>query len=419
MKNPVPQNNVVETVKKTLLNANKFALNSWYTEIKKYEKDGTGYLILDYPGADNEMRYRYPAGMAFGLAISLKTGVYDELETGQPYAEALQKTILLLTSVAHDHRTNKTRCAWGDDWQAALWAYYAAYAGWLLWNHLGEKDRAYVVNMVIAEADRLLLVPPPFYKDKAGTALFPGDSKIEENLWNAELLSLASVMMPMHVNSERWLHQAISYTITGLSLPSDLQNEDILHGKPVKSWLNGYNVEEPGIVINHHIIHPLYNAVSSVVNVPIVFSLAGVCTPKAFRFNMDKIYRSLINTPFDSSRYEKPGGTMYIKGSPNLYYPEGSSWGFEIYDPFANMDVAAWLYQFDDGQDYGGYYWAGLHAGAVLTQQERFDDGHTYLDNQENSYSGKEEAIATRMASAWMSIWVEHQRSVCYTNTNH
>lgn len=105
---------------------------------------------------------------------------------------------------------------------------------------------------------------------------------------------------------------------------------------------------------------------------------------------------------------------MYIPGLAQVYYPQGSDWGTEIYDSLVNMDIAAWMYGFDKGQRYDGKYWAQLHLDAVTKQQSRFLDGHTYLDNKENSYSGKEAAIATRIASAWMTVWMQYQSPVKY-----
>lgn len=415
-KNKMPSDTIYSSVKTALLNANKYGLNVWFNEVRNYNTDSTGYLNLKSISTNNENRYRLPAGMAFGLAISLKTGAYNPSVTGVSTDFAINRTMQLLTAVAYDHKANNTRKVWAGEWQAAHWAYYAGYAGWLLWDKLKLVDRENIQRMIISEANRLLKIPAPFYKDKDGKPIIPGDSKIEENDWNAELLYLAAVMMPSHSNSKLWLRQSLSYMITGISLPSDLHNQRMLHGKMVKDWLNGYNVEEPGIVINHGIIHPLYNALSSVVNAPIVFSLVGLPTPEAARFNMNKIYNSLINTEFDTSKYGKPGGTMYIKGKSEVYYPQGSDWGTEIYDSFANMDIAAWMYKFDKGQKYGGKYWANLHLKAIVNQQKRFKDGHTYLNDKEDSYFGKEAAISTRMASAWMTIFLQYQRPAIYKN---
>jgi hypothetical protein len=416
-KKKTPRTKIASTVKAALLNANKFALTTWYHQTKNYRVDSTGYLDLKSKSKVNEYRYRFPGAMAFGIAISIKTGIYDASITGVSLEEAKNKAVSMTASIAYDHKANNTRKVWGGDWQAAHWAYYAGYTAWLLWDDVSAKDRSYVLQMMVAEADRFLTTAPLYYKDSTGKILFVGDSKIEEDAWNAELLYLAAVMLPNHPHSTKWLQKAVEYMIAATSLPSDLQNKRIIHGRPVSSWVKGYNLEEPGVVINHGIIHPQYNALASMINAPIVFSLAGKVTPEAARFNLDKIYYAVTAHKFSSPPYKSPGGTMYQVGSAEVYYPEGSDWGFGVYDNFANLDIAAFSYGWDKlAKKHKGKYWAQLHITKVLAQQQRFADGHTYADDKENSYLGKEEAIASRMGSAWMTLWLQQQKPVVYNN---
>ncbi|MFJ9174860.1 hypothetical protein [Streptomyces sp. NPDC102360] len=44
---------------------------------------------------------------------------------------------------------------WGGDWQTALWALYAALAGWLTWDALDATARGRVPTMLAWESDRL------------------------------------------------------------------------------------------------------------------------------------------------------------------------------------------------------------------------------------------------------------------------
>lgn len=413
-----PNDKVSGIVKATLLNCNRFALTSWYNDIKKYHTDSTGYLDLKSKSKVNEYRYRFPAAMAFGLAISIKTGVYDASVTGVALQDAKDKAIQMVRSVAYDHKVNNTRKVWGGDWQAAHWAYYSGYAAWLLWDDISPADQRYLTQMIVAEADRFLSIVPLYYKDNTGKILFPGDSKIEEDAWNAELLYLAAVMFPQHQHADKWLRRAEEYLMASTALPSDLKNPRIIQGRAVSEWVRGSNMEEPGFVINHGIIHPLYNALASMINAPIVFSLTGKPTPEAARFNLDKLYYSITSYKFSAPPYKAPGGTMYQENSAEVYYPEGSDWGVSIYDTYANLDIAAYTYGWDRlSKNHNGKYWALLHAAKVLSQQQRFADGHTYASSSENSYPGAEEAISSRMASAWMTIWLQQQVPVVYDNS--
>jgi len=412
-----PHDKLAKVIKASLLSANKFALTTWYQDIKKYKLDSSGYLDLKGKSKVNEYRYRFPAAMSFGIAIAIKTGIYEPAITGVSLLEAKNKTIEMIRAVAYDYKANNGRKVWGGDWQAAHWAYYAGYAAWLFWDDFSSKDQSNIKQMIITEADRFLSIVPLYYKDSTGKVLFPGDSKIEEDAWNAELLYLAAIMLPDHPHSDKWLHKAVEYLIASTSLPSDLHNSRIIHGYSVSHWVQGSNVEEPGFVINHGIIHPQYNAISSMVNAPIVFSLAGKTTPEAARFNLDKIYYSVTTHRFSSPPYKTPGGAMYRKGTADVYYPEGSDWGEGVYDNYANLDIAAYSYGWDNlSQNRGGKYWAKLHMNKVFNQQKRFADGHTYAGNHENSYLGREEAIASRMASAWMTVWLQKQAPAVFEN---
>ncbi|WP_316749340.1 hypothetical protein [Pedobacter gandavensis] len=413
----VPRNQVTNGVKTALLNANKFALTAWFNDVKKYQTDSSGYLDMKSKSKVNEYRYRFPAAMAFGIAIAIKTGIYDAAVTGVSLQEAKDKMMLMIRSVAYDHKINGTRKVWGGDWQAAHWAYYSGYVAWLFWDEFSPKDQSNIMKMMVSEADRFLPTAPLYFKDSKGKVLFPGDSKIEEDAWNAELLYLAAVMLPNHANSNKWLYKSVEYLIASTSLPSDLNNQRMIHGRSVSSWVNGYNMEEPGFVINHGIIHPQYNALASMINAPIIFSLAGKATPEAARFNLDKIYYSVTTHSFSSPPYKAPGGTMYREATAEVYYPEGSDWGFGVYDNFANLDIAAFTYGWDNlSKKHKGEYWAKLHIDKVVQQQKRFADGHTYIGDRENSYLGREEAIASRMGSAWMTIWLQRQMPAVYDN---
>ncbi|MBB2148185.1 hypothetical protein [Pedobacter gandavensis] len=413
----VPRNKVTNAVKTALLNANKFALTAWFNDVKRYQIDSSGYLDLKSKSKVNEYRYRFPAAMAFGIGIAIKTGIYDPAVTGVSLKEAKDKMMLMIRSVAYDHKVNGKRKVWGGDWQAAHWAYYSGYTAWLFWDEFSTKDQTNIMKMMVSEANRFLPTAPLYFKDSTGKVLFPGDSKIEEDAWNAELLYLAAVMLPNHPNSNKWLYKSVEYLIASTSLPSDLNNQRIIHGRPVSSWVNGYNMEEPGFVINHGIIHPQYNALASMINAPIIFSLAGKAIPEAARFNLDKIYYSVTTHSFSAPPYKAPGGTMYREATAEVYYPEGSDWGFGVYDNFANLDIAAYTYGWDNlSQKHKGEYWAKLHIDKVLQQQKRFVDGHTYIGDSENSYLGREEAISSRMGSAWMTIWLQRQVSAVYDN---
>lgn len=406
-------------LKQGLLNANKYALTTWFNEVKNLDEDTNEYYDLKTASGNstvNEYVYRFPATQAFGIAVAIRTGIYDEAYVGVSKETAKATAIKLVTSVAYGHKANGGHYqSWGDDWQAAHWAYYAGYTAWLFWEDLSAQDQELIKNMIVYEADRFNNTNALYWKTSSGNELYAGDSKIEEDGWNAELLNLAAQMFPKHENRDLWEYRFIEYQLAAFATPQMNESEEIIHGQPAKDWVYGYNVNDNGTVINHGIVHPTYNAASTGVNTSIVNSLLHEKLPLAARYNLDKLYDGLTEVEFRvEDGYQEPGGTIYTEGSYEIYCPQGNDWGGEIYDVYVNIDVSAYVYGYGENAD----EWAKLHLHKVLDQQSRHEDGHTYKDSSENSYAGREEAISMRLGCAFMTYWLSMQESVEFENND-
>ena len=201
--------------------------------------------------------------------------------------------------------------------------------------------------------------------------------------------------------------------------PSDLTNEAIYHGKTISEWINGYNINEDGIVINHGFIHPDYMEFIVFNNTAaITATLANQPTPKAAFFNSDIVYKAFVDLPFESPPYDEPGGTIYIKDYSDIYYPQGNDWGYGRRMNFATIDAFADAFGYDKTASKPGSYWEDLHAQVVLDMQNRHEDGRTYSDNLEDRYRGKEECIAHHAAWAWLAKYVVNSGKLEFTNNS-
>ena len=427
----IEKDELMQTVEKVLLNANKYALGGWYTDRRQFDNIsvnvGKYYNLYEATKLDKQIGaayntreyiYRSPASQAFGLAISLKTGAYDEEVVGVSKEEATNIAVKLATSVAHEHKANtgigdqEQFKPWGGDWQAAHWAYYSGYAAWLLWDQLDEEQQLLVRNMVEYEANRFNDKDALYWKNRENVELYPGDTKQEEDSWNAELLNLASHMLPKHENAKIWYARMIEYQLAGFSTPEMNYSNEILHGVRAKDWVFGYNVNSNGTLVNHNRVHPAYNASATGVNSSIVDSLLNEKLPEAAIYNLDIVYKGLTEAKFDCPPYDNPGGTMYREDG-SIYYPQGSDWGQGLYDVYANIDISAYVYGY--AEEDVAKKWAKIHANKVLEQQNRFKDGHTYNPG-EFTYALNEEAISTRMGSAYMTLWLKEQVGVEFSN---
>ena len=417
------RNPACERVGKVLLNANKYALSTWWTDRGFDHKASDGYL--DFKGvAENNIR---PIAAESGaLAVSLRLGLYDANVVGARSDEAEQRTIELIRSLAHRHRANSPD-GWGSVWQSPLWAAQTARAAWLLWPQLDPQMRTEILKMLESEAEWVMSNKDhpviKTYRDRSGKIISPGDTGTEENAWDSEVLMAVTAMMPGSPNNSRWMNKIIELELAAQSRPSDIDRSDIYNGKPLSQWLPGSNVNEDGTVVNHNIIHPDYMVAGLFVCSPVNwYSVAGLPVPNSGLFNNDVIYRALADLRFAPGEIVigkpilPPGGTMFIADSAKVYFPQGNDWGPLHPLNFAVADAVTSLFSSDPELRRRAAMWEGKHVEFTLQQQARFKDGHTFLDSSEFNYAGREEWIADFAARAYLLHWLSTRHAVTFTN---
>lgn len=402
------------TLQKNLLrNANKFAVTTWYDTVKNFDAQTQTYLDF---GGIGENNIRPSACEAFSLAVSIRLGIYDPTYTGVSLTDARNKAVKMARSLAYRHKVNLSG-GWGDAWQSTYWAGMAGASGWLLWEYLGSTDQQNVRQMVEYEANRYNTYATPYWKDRAGNIIYSGDSKAEENAWNALGVNVACAMMPNHQNYPIWSRKALELCISSYAKPDDITSSTVVNGMRLSNWLNGSNANNDSSVVNHGIIHPAYAAaILQNLFAPAVYTLAKKQTPQGCLFNADKTYDALVDLNFSSPPYASPGGTSYIDGSYAIYYPQGNDWGTGNYNCYNVYDAISDAYRLDTLASQPGSYWEDLHGNKVAAQQARSSDGRTYIDGTEDTYANREEKIAYEVATACLSKWAALQDEFGLTN---
>jgi hypothetical protein len=247
--------------------------------------------------------------------------------------------------------------------------YYWAFGSKQVWKTLPAATRTRVTAAVAAEADRLLLLPPRYYRDAQGAIITPGDSKLEENAWNASLLYLAAKMFGPHPNAPAWETRARHYLLAAYATPAQVGTD---------SRITGSNLNADGTVTNHGIINVDYFTCHAefTEKVLVVAAQTRSVAPWEARSNFVLIWRALIRLQFD-------GGTIYRtrehgRPSADVYYPQGYAFSADRRFNLAQMDVEAFLQRIDK-QAYG---WANAHLQFTLAQQARHEDGHTFAPGE-------------------------------------
>ena len=313
---------------------------------------------------------RAQASAGYATALALANGTYDPTRVGVSRREAIRRTVAWTSGLALSHAQGE----WGDSWQSPLWTYYLGAGSTEVWDCLPPITQELVTKAVTEEADRLLVVPPPVYRDATGTIISPGDSRAEENAWDAGLLFLAARCFASGdpTRASQWEAQARWYALTAFSTPNQVGSDPRIQGS---------NVNPDGTVTNHKIVHPDYMAAAGEMQVKCVlisqWSHSGEATECSNGLTV--VWHALTKLKFPAvSPFHKPGGTIYRVGSrgvctPSIYFPQGTDWSATRRHNLALMDVAVFVVGRNEG-----FGWAKVHINYVLRQQSRHKDRRVF-----------------------------------------
>ena len=440
-----------------LSNSARYLATTWYNTTYN---NGTnvasdGYLNLDIAGAVPEQSFRLPGMAALSIATAVKLGKWDQYDSGITPDEAENRAATMVRALAHRYYANNSLAGvstWGNSWQSPLWAFYTGQAAWLVWDKLSPWDRDAVARMMADEANRLITGNDVYLTsdqgsqqlyqyNKSGTDVTPGDTKAEEDNYEAQLLGLAVAMMPNHPNAANWQRRNEDLLIADTATQADLSSTKVVNGRQLNQWLQGWNVQPDGTVQNHNILHPVYmTALDQSLQQVGTFALAGKCAPQAVTDNVGLVYNALTTqNPFkyapDPNNLSQDvtltngGKTIYNPWSggntaqnAQINYPQGNDWGTQFPAYYGSFDALVSAYNLAPS---AGHY-SAAHNAMELQLQGRYHTGQTYTpwnpattpgDQAENSYVGAEQRVGQIAAQAYMALWLNHSHTACFDNS--
>lgn len=396
LEHPAPPTDDARACTHMLLNSIRYNLG-WIAKTHEEAPSGDRYVLTNM----KEPGIRPPSSVAYAVATALAAGVYDGQIAGLPGTEALNRIRKTIKGIAATHKVNGDATkGWGDAWQSALWAALMGQAGWLLWDELEPQTRRMVCAVVEFEADRFIRpgYQVPYWNGRGG------DTKAEENAWNAQIIQLAVAMMPKHPHVSQWKQIGSELMISAFAMKTDAEsNEANVDGKPVRQWLKGYNVRDDGAVINHNLIHADYmTCFTSNLHAFVTQSLAGQPVPQSADFNAERVYRCLVMHEWPSPPHEPPGGTMYTPGKAEVYYPMGTDWSRFRFPVFYRADVYAHVLGWGRDWPHPPAEWMRLRADRILQMQARHADGHLFAPGEFDTYRGAEQMACWLFADAFL-----------------
>lgn len=212
------------------------------------------------PNADLSMicaflvKYGKPAG------VTLPAGVtWDKIK------DMAKKSLVFAYST---HKANKLKvCSggnyWGSTstsdvaWESSLWAMSVAYSAFFQWNNLSDAQKGYIYELLKAECNYELYRNIP--------TGYAGDTKAEENGWEADILAATLGLFPNDPLADKWFKRLREFAINSYSHPSDVNNTTIIDewydNTTIADLYKGQNLYDDYSLQNHNLFHTSYQNV--------------------------------------------------------------------------------------------------------------------------------------------------------------
>jgi hypothetical protein len=365
------------------------------------------YLNVRADSTSQELAIRSAAMSTLTVAIGMSMDGYDNARVGRDRGFALGYVDWLLRSVACQHRAVSPG-GWGHTVQSAMWAGFAGFAAWLVWNDLPPQTRAYVGSVVADEANWVASRPDPYWKNESGSYLpgRAGNSAAEEAAWDAGHMGLAIQMLAGHPQAGAWTRKGTQLGIVAYSTQADTRRTNPVNGVALRTRLAGFNAYDDGTVENHGGIHADYISVAQYAWWSTIYAgVAGRALPQGFVHNNRLAWRATTKVVFPSPPFAAPGGTIY-RSDGTIYYPQIADWGVLRYPQWLAYDATANLVAADVDPASGtrdqppALSWLDLHTAKTRQLQQRHADGHIYEPGEER-YARAEQLNAQLIAMGW------------------
>lgn len=335
-----------------------------------------------------EAPVRSQASALYATAMALNNNTYDAARVGVSRKEALLRVAAWTNALAISYQDDK----WARTWQSALLVYYLSYGAHQEWSSIPPVTQKLVDKAVASEANHLLTLPPPFYRNAKGKIIQEGDSKSEEDAWNGALLLLASREYRSNPNAAAWDKQGRAYMLAAHATPDQVGRDP---------RITGSNLNANGTVTNHTKINPdyMFTSAEMITKCDLTCAVARTPTPSECHNNLALVWQGLTRLSFrPDETYKQPGGTIYRRDKENhptagLYYPQGPDWSpFRRFNA-AEMDVEIWALNIDSS----AYGFAVAHIAYTLALQARHSDGMAFAKG-ESRFPEEEQFLAASAA---------------------
>lgn len=267
-----------------LANFSKYMVDDWNPcQEPNSLGERCGFFKGENSGGSDERGVRPNADLSMICAFLVKYGREDASLTGKDSKNSKRQVTLpegvtweqleemAMKSLVFAYSTHKANhlkvCAggryWGSTsrqdavWESSLWAMSVAYSAYFQWDRLNEAQRGYIKAMLKAECNYELERDIP--------TGYNGDTKAEENGWEADVLAATLGLFPDDPLAPQWFARLREFAINSYSHPSDAHNHQAIDPEydnaTVAQLYRGQNLYEDYTLQNHNLFHTSYQNV--------------------------------------------------------------------------------------------------------------------------------------------------------------
>ena len=212
------------------------------------------------PNADLSMICAFLVKYGKPANVALPAGV-----TWEKMEDMARKSLVFAYSTPKANRLKvcKGNNYWGSVsnadhvWESSLWAMSVAYSAFFQWDKLSDTQKSYIYALLKAECN---------YELERGIPTgYAGDTKAEENGWEADVLAATLGLFPDDALAPKWFERLREFAISSYSHPSDQTNTTVIDAwydtKTIADLYKGQNLYDDYSLQNHNLFHTSYQNV--------------------------------------------------------------------------------------------------------------------------------------------------------------
>ena len=307
--------------------------------------DGTyGYFNGESSGQNNEAGVRTNADLSMICAFLVKYGKGKvTLPTNVSWSDLESMAKKSLAWAYATHKANKLRATtnngyWGStaksdsQWESSLWAMSVAYSAFFQWDKLNNTQKNHIYKLLKAECNYELERDIP--------TGYAGDTKAEENGWEADILAATLGLYPNDELAPKWFERLREFAINSYSHPADVNNINIIdewyNNKTYADLYKGQNLYDDYSLQNHNLFHTSYQ------NVVMQELGEAALALKMFQLGVNGEEKWKTNALMHNNQEVQDNILNWLAlADGELAMPNGNDWSLFLYDQITSYSTQA------------------------------------------------------------------------------